>query len=170
MVPAREKVSPPFAHDLPLAHCFVSHIAGVRNTTKEAGTSARGAAMMARIGNTSRANFGTDITNKVYDSQAARSVGPATPEAELDKIRTARHTGSFSVLFVLVIHPVKGRVIPNTYGQMSVLVDPSVTMQGEVAFCDTRTIVNHLDVIQMCSEAWSIAPLKNGLKTVIAIA
>ncbi|KAG8964757.1 hypothetical protein FRC00_001268 [Tulasnella sp. 408] len=112
--------------------------------SKEASASARGAAMMARIGNTSRTNFAADITNKVSDSQ---SIGPSTTESELDKLRTSRQQGSFSILFVLVIHPVKGKVTPNTYGQMSVLVETSATMQDVLG-----------DMVDRAGQKW----LKNG--------
>ncbi|KIO16270.1 hypothetical protein M407DRAFT_34077 [Tulasnella calospora MUT 4182] len=118
--------------------------AGIHNNSKEAGASARGAAMKARIGNTSRTNFAADITNRVSDSQA---IGPSTAESDLDKLRTSRHQGSFSVLFVLVIHPVKGKVTPNTYGQMSVLMETSATMQDVTG-----------DMVDRACQKW----LKNG--------
>lgn len=146
---------------------LVKCIAGIRNTSKEASASARGAAMMARIGNTSRTNFAADITNKVSDSQ---SIGPSTTESELDKLRMSRQQGSFSIIFVLVIHPVRGRVTPNTYGQMSVLVETSATMQGERALFNAGINTNYLDVMKMCLGIWSIGPGRNGSKMDIVFA
>ncbi|KIO32075.1 hypothetical protein M407DRAFT_18891 [Tulasnella calospora MUT 4182] len=104
-------------------------LAGGNGTSKEAGASARAAAMQSRVRSIARGTFTTDLTNKTSDPQP-RSVGPVTTEADLDKLRTARAQGNFSIIFSLVIHAANGKTVANTYGQMSLLFETSETMQN----------------------------------------
>ncbi|KIO15644.1 hypothetical protein M407DRAFT_13206 [Tulasnella calospora MUT 4182] len=99
-----------------------------KNPHKEAGASARAAAMGNRVGGPARSPFATDLTNRTNDAPA-QSIGPATSEAELEMLKTARAAGNFSILFTLIIHGANGKTVPNSYGQMNLLVDNSETMQ-----------------------------------------
>ncbi|KAG8986355.1 hypothetical protein FRB90_004071 [Tulasnella sp. 427] len=102
---------------------------GRSDPNKEAGAAARGTAMQSRVGGASRNALANELTNTNLGS-LAHTVGPATPEVELERLRAARAAGSFSIVYSIVVHASNGKVAPNAFGRMTLLVETSESMQA----------------------------------------